>query len=129
MTLVIKTRGAGGLILADFRCPEHGVFEATVPRNESDAAPCPTRVSIPADGFYPSGGERACGISSPWTPSPVHGRLKLGDVEKGSFEPPPSPGALDTRALADGMPLHEWKKKRAEQRRDRTLRAVREKTR
>lgn len=50
MTFIIKTRGAGGLIVADYRCPEHGVFEATVERTESgdapDEQPCPEMVTL-----------------------------------------------------------------------------------
>lgn len=112
MSYVLKTRGASAsLILADFRCPEHGVFEDLGAR-DVDAVPCPQ-----------------CGASSPWSPSPVVGRIKLGEVQQGKFEPPPSPGALDTRALADGMPYSEWKAKRDKFRRDQKITEVRSKTR
>lgn len=112
MSFRIVTRGAStSLVLADFRCPEHDVFEALVSR-ESDAAPCPT-----------------CGASSPWSPSPIVGRVKLGEVQQGKFEPPPTPGALDTRALADGMPYREWKAQRDKYRRDQKIATVRSKTR
>lgn len=98
------------MILADFRCEEHGVFEA-IADSGADATSCPE-----------------CGASSPWSPSPVRGRVKLGEVSQGKFEPPPSPGALDTRALADGMPYTEWKAKREKQHKERYRRSVKEKT-
>ena len=111
MTFRVRIRAGGGLVLADYLCPKHGRFEALQARSETDSAPCPT-----------------CGASSPWAPTPVAGRVKRGEVVQGKFEPPPNELALDTRALADGMPLSEWRAKRKRINRDHTRKVVRSKT-
>lgn len=99
MTYIVKTRGAGGLVVADYRCPEHGVFELTVERDANgdapDEQPCP------------------CGASSPWTISackqriwsvPCYAAVRGGDVK----ERPP--GMLDTRPLAEGQSYSDWRR-------------------
>lgn len=96
MTFIIRQRGdATAPITCDFRCEEHGVFEATVPRHESDATPCPV-----------------CGSSSPWTPSPVTGKVKRFEVARGGWQKPEHPGWLDTRELGEGQSWHEFQEKR-----------------
>lgn len=96
MTFRIIQRGdSTAAILFDFRCPEHGVFEATVPRDDSDATPCPE-----------------CGARSPWAPSPVRGKVKNISVAQGGWEKPEHKGWLDTRELGEGMEHDEWKAKR-----------------
>ena len=44
-----------------------------------------------------------------------------GDVVRGKSDERPHGGVLDTRALADGMPLQEWKAKRREYWRNKDL--------
>lgn len=126
MTFVIKHRGAkGSLVVAEYRCTEHGVFEATVERDDNGDPPtrlaCPEIVveqqrnvhSTDADGtehaYYE---DRICEewsahvISAPKVrnltviPTAV---MKGGDTER-------RPGMLDTRPLAEGMPMKDWKK-------------------
>lgn len=121
MTFRIITRGdANAPIVCDFRCEKHGVFEATVPRKAADCAPCPARVSIPADAFYPSGGESACGRLAAWTPSPVLRKVKIAEATRGKSDRPPGPGFLDTRELGEGMDHDEWQDKQDKQRADRS---------
>ena len=47
-----------------------------------------------------------------WSPSPVRGRVRLGEVERGGVDKPDSPMYLDTRELGAGMPMEEWRAKR-----------------
>lgn len=96
MTFRITLRGdAGGRILCDFRCEQCGVFEASVPRDANDFADCPD-----------------CGSSSPWSPSPIHGKVKMAEATTGKSERPPGEGFLDTRELGEGMDHEEWADKR-----------------
>lgn len=82
------------MLLADWRCPVHGVFEEYASR-DADDVPCPE-----------------CGTSSPWSPSPVRGKVKIAEVHTGKYEPPPAPGFLNTRELGEGMDEQEWRDKR-----------------
>lgn len=95
MTWTIKVRGdSSSFIVLEFECPLHGRFSENVPRTQrSDASTCPH-----------------CGGESPWVMSAPTGRVKIGEVTRGKSDERP-PGALDTRALADGMPYSEWKAK------------------
>lgn len=78
------------MILADFRCPVHGVFEMLVDAN-ADSAACP------------------CGAASPWTPSPVAGRVRLVEVTRGPVEKPPTPRHYNTETLGEGQRYSEWR--------------------
>lgn len=80
----------------DYECPEHGRFDETVPRSEEETPqPCPE-----------------CGQPSPWVfPAPM-GRMALGNVVRGKSDGPRHHRDLTTAALADGMPLSEWKANR-----------------
>lgn len=109
MTYIVKTRGAGGLLVAEYRCPEHGVFEATVSRDANgdapDEQPCPGD-----DCEYPSPWCMSAPSMRVWS-VPCFATVRGGDMA----ERPP--GMLDTRPLAEGMSYTEWKaKQRAAQR-------------
>jgi hypothetical protein len=82
------------MILADFECPDHGPFE-TLADADAETLACPD-----------------CGEPSAWLPTPVHGRVRIGEVERGKVARPDSPMFLDTRELGEGMPLKEFKEKR-----------------
>lgn len=99
MTFTIRERGdTGALIVAEFRCPEHGRFGVSVRRAE-----------IPDEHACP-----ACGASAPWTISAPGLKFPIiVDVHRGKSDEKPHPMACDTEALADGMDLSEWKAKRA----------------
>lgn len=120
MTFVIKTRGAGGLIVAEYECPLHGVFEATVQRTESGDAP--ERQECPGPGHATNDDDRPCGLDSPWIISApktaVLSARPTAAVRGGDMSERP-PWMLDTRPLAEGMPYAEWSKKQDALQRDR----------
>jgi len=122
------------LIVADYVCSVHGVFERIVPRDASgnapDSVPCMYVLDDSGDrdlDHLPSSAEEddpgvtfCCGIS-PWTISapkmaidsvPCYATVRGGDTER-------RPGMLDTRPLAEGMSLTEWKGKQREAQRAR----------
>lgn len=80
-------------ILLEYRCPECG---ASIESLETRAAPAAT---VPH-----------CGASAARIISAVSGRLKRGEVTTGKNGDPP-PGVIDTRPLADGMSVHEFRAK------------------
>jgi hypothetical protein len=79
------------MILSDYTCTACGTFEAMVPSPAPDAICCPS-----------------CATAATWAPSPISGRIKLGEVTRGKVDAAP-PGAMDTRLLGEGMPMKEWK--------------------
>ncbi len=103
------------MILADFDCPEHGIFEALVDADLEFA--CCTEPRAACTCIHPD--DRCgvdcvteCGIVSPWSPSPVRGRVRIGEVVRGGVDQPDSPMYLNTRELGEGMPMSEWREKR-----------------
>ncbi len=97
--------------LADYECPLHGQFEATAP-DAADTVPCPEPMHDAACVQSECCSDvRPCGLASPWLPSPVVGRVKVGTT-RGRYEKAPTPYHLDTSELAEGMPLSQWKEKR-----------------
>lgn len=131
MTFTIKTRGAGGPMIAEYICESHGRIERTVDR-EANGDP-PERVQC--GEYLDTGGviearygivpycDRWCELAiSAVAPKvlsvPVTATVRGGDMK----ERPP--GMLDTRPLADGMPMSEWRKvqkKHQEERRHKEL--------
>lgn len=98
MSFVVKVRGAGGSILHEYLCDEHGRFEQLVDRVESpDAVPCPT-----------------CGASSPWSPSSapaVHTQFVISATQ-GKSAPKPHKMSMDHRPMAEGQKYGAWKRER-----------------
>jgi len=103
MTFVVKVRGApSGPMTSEYDCPDHGRFEAQVDRSSiPDFHPCPD-----------------CSALSPWRISAPLFKPQRGAVAQGKIAESPHQLALDTRPLAEGMPLREWKKRRAAMWRD-----------
>lgn len=96
MTFTIRIRGASSQpILQDFLCDDCGPFSATTERGATET-PCPD-----------------CGKSAPWVISAPHGSVRLAEVERGKVAKPDSPYFCDTRELGEGMPIEEWRAKRA----------------
>lgn len=62
--------------------------------------------------------DHGCGEMAVRCLSAVRGSVKLGEVTRGRSEPPP-PEVLDTRPLADGMPLAEFRARRRKYHADR----------
>lgn len=96
------------MILQDWMCEEHGVFEALADNAEVEAVPCPK-----------------CGRASAWAPSPVCGRAKIAELVRGGSDERP-PFVLDTSELGDGMPMAEWREKRRKVREEERRARVRE---
>ncbi len=97
------------LICNEYMCPEHGRFDALVERDDSDFAPCPVMYAIARLSEL----EIRCGNRSPWCISAPLVKPQYGAVSQGKVSSAPVPLALDTQALADGMPMAEWKARRA----------------
>lgn len=134
MTWTLKVRGAGGPMLAEYECPAHGRFDATVDRDENGDPPetseCPHEPAIQDDVHNAHGSlvfMRRCRYPAPWVASAVAGRVKVGEVDKGKvMDYPPANVCLDTRALADGMPYSEWRATQDKVTRDINLKRARE---
>lgn len=125
MTWVLRERGdTGGLVRLEFCCPIHGRFEIDVPRSRSpDEVACPAVVEI---GHYATPVYHHCAEMSPWSPSRIIGRVKQGEVVQGKVaEYPGEKYVMSTQALADGMPLEEFKARRAKVHRDIVLERAR----
>lgn len=105
MTFKIVTRGdSSAPILAEYLCPVHGAFERLVERPTPDEVFC----SVEIDEI------NLCGLSSTWTITAApFGKVRGVEVERGGWQKPDNPGWLDTRDLGEGMPLDEWRAKRA----------------
>ncbi len=103
MTFVVKTRGAGAWLMAEYACPVHGIFEQLVQREADGCAPD----SVPCGD---------CFETSPWTisaPHPTNDGLVVRAVVKGG-DTERRPGMLDTRALAEGQSYTDWRKAQRE---------------
>ena len=83
------------MILSDWECPVHGLFESTAPPHV-DSIPCPV-----------------CDAPSPWRPSPVHGRVRRVEVVRGRWSKPERPTYYNTQALGEGQDPAEWRASRA----------------
>lgn len=130
-TLKVRSN-PGAPMTADYECPGHGYFSVTVARDENGdppaAAPCPAATD--SIGTNVDSGEQVslrCGRPSPWRISAPLGRVKLGEVTQGKvMDYPPGAVCMDTRPLADGMPVHEWRAKQEAITRDINLKRHRE---
>lgn len=99
-------------IVAEYRCPLHGIFEETVERPAPDEMRCPE--SMFAD--------RPCGTWSPWcisAPKPKVLSVPCYASSSGGDLKDRPPGMLDTRPLAEGMSMTEWKDKQRDAQRTR----------
>jgi hypothetical protein len=125
MTWTYRRReNPGSEVSADYECPIHGRFTRAVVRDENGDPPQVVRCKCPATGAEEWG---MCGMPAAWRPSApgaVHIR-RAELVRGGGSERPPDRHVMDTRPLADGMPLDEFKARRAAVHRDEALRRVR----
>ena len=122
MTFTIKVRGGGGPMLAEYRCPIHGVFELVVTRDANGDPPA--EQPCPADLPCVIGPD--CGLPSPWTISApaVHTQFVI-TASKGRNDPKPHPKAMDTRMLAEGR-KNEFRKQRKKIREEERHKRVKE---
>lgn len=80
----------------EYECPEHGPFEIVVDLATSrDPRPCPE-----------------CGAASERTLSTRYVRKVANEFKRGKRDEM-TPYATTTEAIADGMPVSEWREKRA----------------
>ncbi len=108
---VVKVRG-GSSAVREFMCPVHGVFET---REPGDEVPCPHVDIFTRDACGMTVEQHLyCFLPSPrtFTVAPL-GRVKVASVTQGKVSEKPTPYALDTQPLADGMSKSEWKKRRS----------------
>lgn len=121
MTFTIRTRGVPSQPkVAEYLCPVHGRFEMLT-ADPPDEAPCPAIVEEQRAHCYWTDDDGTphcyyedarCEESSPWVISapkqkvlsvPCAAVTRGGDTER-------RPGMLDTRQLAEGMSMREWRK-------------------
>ena len=116
-----------GTIAHEYLCPEHGRFTAEVPRADvpdemfcRQMGPGAVRIGEEWHDVY-------CGRSSPWSPGGVSTRVKQGEVVQGKVETNglPPEVCMSTRELADGMPLSEFKARRAKVHADLAIKKMR----
>lgn len=129
MTWTIKVRGSTDRpIAAEYNCPLHGRFTATVDRdangNAASTAPCPSRTRV---GTLDRDGSvlvdaRPCGLSSPWVISAPRVGVRRVEAVRGSWQKPERKTWLDTRDLGEGQDPDDWRANREairdQQRRD-----------
>lgn len=124
MTFTIRLRGAPHATeLADYECPVHGRFELQVDRPAPDNAACPVWVTEDETRSVPCQHRAEWRISAP-------GAVRMGTqlVQGKVGEYPGEQYVMDTRPLADGMPLAEFKSRRAKVHRDIVLKEMRKMT-
>lgn len=131
MAFTIKLRGASsGTIQHEYLCPVHGRFTADVPRADvPDEMPCPESEAVGKAAWSPGvvlQKLNRCGLTSPWSPSGIATKIPLASFNRGKADAPPTPHALTTRDLAEGMPMSEWRAKRAKLREERRRKRVKE---
>lgn len=119
MTFIVKMR-VGATVTAVYTCPAHGEFDAEVARDESGGAPevipCPVVTQERErwdEGRHEDEGRR-CEQPATWTPSVVACRVRRIEAVKGKWEKPERKTYLDTRDLADGMDIDDFREKRAQ---------------
>lgn len=93
----IRIRGASSLVSREYLCPTHGVFDDLVTSPPPEEHACP-----------------ACGTPSSRSVSApaVHTQFVVSG-SRGKNDAKPHHRSMDTRPLAEGMPLSEWKRERA----------------
>lgn len=122
MTYVTRIRSnPGSQVIADYECPNHGILSVSVQREYDGDPPEEIRCTKLGSEFG------MCGLSSPWRPSaPGAVHVKRSELVRGQGgERPADRYVMDTRPLADGMSVDEFKKGRAAVHRDESLRRVR----
>lgn len=131
MTWTLKVRSnPGSTITADYECPAHGRFQLTIERDENGDPPewvhCTWRNTNYEDVLPPPAIH--CYLACQHVMSaPGAVGVKQGEMVRGrSGERPSEKHVMDTSLLADGMPLDEWKARRAAVHRDESLRRVRQ---
>jgi hypothetical protein len=121
MTFVIKMRGSRMPLIADYECPVHGRFEATVDRDENGDPPATVRCNAKTGTvfkgeLFSQPGElfdEVCTELAEHRMSAAKLKFRSFDVIRGGWEKPQNPGWLDTRELGEGQTMDEFHEKRA----------------
>jgi hypothetical protein len=111
------------IVTADYLCPTHGHFEASVETPTPDDHPCPVEIDCDHRG---DGHACICGTSSPWSPTQFNGKVKRVEVVRGGWQKPERKTWLDTRELGEGQDPEEFRAKRREIRDEERKKAVME---
>lgn len=123
MTFTIKHTRSDRPVVAEYRCPKHGLFSLEVARDENGdppvEMPCPAREGqlVPASQFLSlSVAERvraslgnACGVTAPYTVSAPRVGVRRVEAVKGKWEKPEKRTFLDTRNLGEGQDLDDFR--------------------
>jgi hypothetical protein len=120
-----------GTITHEYLCPEHGRFTAEVPRADVPDEVFCRQIGPGAVRVGEEWHDTYCGRSSPWSPGGgIATRVKAGEVVQGKVETNglPPEVCMSTQALADGMPLSEFKARRAKVHQDLALDKMRQLT-
>lgn len=100
-------------VVAVYTCPVHGEFDAEVSRDENgeapDVIPCSVEVPLPGDDTIAD----MCCLEATWTPSPIAARVRRIEAVKGKWEKPERKTFLDTRKLAEGQDIDDFRAERA----------------
>jgi len=110
------------LIVAEYRCPVHGVFESLIERPAPDEMLCPVVLGEDElDEFEDV--DESCGQPSPWcmsAPKMAIDSVPCYATERGGDMADRPKGMLDTRDLGEGKVTHEqWKAKQRDAQRTR----------
>ena len=138
MTWTMKVRTSPGAVMtADYECPVHGRFEATVERDANGDPPatvrCPHLPTCPHPLRLHDGpmvfvtGRPRCNREAPWRIScpPVHTQFVVS-ASQGKSAAKPHPETMDTRMLAEGRrnEFRRQRKKLKEERRQKRVKAL-----
>ena len=117
MTWLIKhTRSPGSRIAAEYECPAHGRFEATMDREESGDPPgsafCPHEIDMITDSGRPRRFRHRCGRASLHVISAPLTRVQRVTAARRGKDPEMPPNCMDWRAAAyDECSPAEWEAK------------------
>jgi len=119
MTFTIKLRlSPGSRMTAEYECPVHGRFSRSVQRRFDGDPPidvhCEQTVDVDAAAVWDGGvpGNRMpfpCDELCPLVISAPAVHMSIGYVAHTGRSDPHHPNQLDTRPIADGMPVSEWR--------------------
>jgi hypothetical protein len=118
VTFTIKVRGGGGPMIAEYWCENHERIERLVDRDENGDPPERIQCEEPIElhgklkgifvgDVFPC--DRWCELVISAANPKVVSVVASAAVRGGDMKDRP-PGMLDTRPLAEGMPMSEWKK-------------------
>lgn len=111
MTFTIKHTRSDRPMVAEYRCPVHGLFSLEVTRDENGDPPSTRPCSAPKDRCLRDGcaAPYACGLPSPYCVSAPRVGVRRVEAVKGKWEKPERKTFLDTRNLGEGQELDDFR--------------------